>query len=742
MSLMKWMRKNNKKLMAVVVIVLMIAFVGGSALSFLLRPTGGIGDTVAYYGARQRITHRDRMIADQEIRLLEELGASDLLRAQDLRGLLLAELLFPQSRGAVGALDMARQTIQRNQLRISEKQLSEMYQMRTVPNDIYWFLLSEEARSAGIHIPNEEVGDLLGRIVPQLFEGRTYSEMMRFWVSRHALPEQNILTVFGRLLAVLQHAQVVSSMQNITTSQIRHIASREGETLDTEYVRFEAAAFADEQQAPSEDAMTEHFDRFKANFTGDVSEANPFGFGYRLPNRVQFDYIALRLPDVTAITNLPTEEDAMQYYQQNRARQFTDRVPLDPSDPDSPQMDQVRPYIEVADEIMRELRRQRITTRAEQILQEARTLADARLPRTDPDGEEPTIEQRREGAGDYGRIGQDLSSKYSIPLYSGQTGLLSAIDIRNDRRLRRMYLMGAGHTPVHLSQFLFSVNEFGDSATILLGMQRAEMYASAGPVRDPMSASVADLTDQIMLIVRVVAAEPDAAPAGLDVTYSTRTLDLGDAPEPQDQTFSVREQVEKDLRMLAAWDTAGTRAEEFLALALEEGWDAAVDRFNELYGEQVKADPADPDAFRLDRRMSAQRISNADLEVLAAQLANSPVAKIYMNEAQVESRLIDRLYSLASADPETPAQVPVVMEFQPGRSYYAVRSALLQPVHKEQFQQMKGMVIGREDYSQSQSMAVVHLNPQNILTRMNFRFADEPEPQTAAGTSEESKEAS
>jgi len=38
MNLVKWLRKNNMKVMAVVVIVLMVAFVGGSALNYLLSP--------------------------------------------------------------------------------------------------------------------------------------------------------------------------------------------------------------------------------------------------------------------------------------------------------------------------------------------------------------------------------------------------------------------------------------------------------------------------------------------------------------------------------------------------------------------------------------------------------------------------------------------------------------------------------------------------------------------------------
>ena len=116
-------------------------------------------------------------------------------------------------------------------------------------------------------------------------------------------------------------------MENVTTSQVRHMASREGETLDAEFVQLEASAFADKQQTPSEEAMLRQFNQYKENIPGDVSEANPFGFGYKLPNRVQLDYIALKLSDVAAIIKQPTQEDAEQYYQQNRARQFTEKVP-------------------------------------------------------------------------------------------------------------------------------------------------------------------------------------------------------------------------------------------------------------------------------------------------------------------------------------------------------------------------------------------------------------------------------
>jgi hypothetical protein len=677
------------------------------------------------------------MAAENELKLLEELGADNLLRRQDMRGILLAELLFSQSRDTAGMMDMARQMIQRNQYRISEKQLHDMVAERAgVPGDIFWILLREEAQSAGIYVSNQEVGEMLGRIIPQMFDGVTYAQMMQNWISRYGMPEDDILRTYAKLIAVLQYGQVISSMQSVTTSQVRHMAGSEAEGLDAEYVQLEASTFADKQQTPAADALTKQFDQYKANIPGDASESNPFGFGYRLPNRVQFEYIAVKLSDVAGTIKQPTDEDVEQYYQQNRARQFTQRVPSDPNDPNSPVIDKVRSFVEVADEIMSQLRRQRITTKAEQILTEARNLADVELPRATGDGNEPTIQQLQEKAGGYARIAQDLSTKYSLPLHNGTTGLLSAVDIRNDRYLRRMALANYGSNPVPLSMVLFSLKAFGDDATILQSFSPATLYSSIGPAKDPASATASDVSSQIMLLARVVDAQPDAAPANIDVAYSTRTLNLGDA-SPQDKTFFVKEQVVEDLRDLAAWETTGARAAEFAALATKDGWDAAVSQFNKLY----KADPNDPNLFEIDRRRSVQRIAKADLEVLAAQLSSNPAGAVYMAEAQTESEFANRLFSLAPDDPNA-APKAQIMEFKPHRSYYVLKDLNVQPLYQEQFQQMKGMVIGREEYGQAQSLAAVHLNPDNILKRMDFRWARPAEEPSKDEAAKESKDAS
>ncbi len=740
MNLMKWLRKNNKKLMAIVVIVLMIAFIGGSSFEMLFRGSGGAKQAIAYYGPKHKINHFDRMAADQELEILGALGGDNIARAQGMGGLLLSELVFRQNRDA-GVVDMARQTIQRNRYRISDQQLSQMFEGHNVPGDLFWILLTEEARAAGIRVPNEEVGKLLEGVIPQLFKS-SYAQVMPSIMNRFNAPEERILTTFGKLLAVLQYAQIISSGENVTTSQIKHMASGESESLNAELVQFKASYFTNKDEIPPEETVAAQFNKYKANFPGAVSEANPFGFGYRLPDRVQFDYIALKLPDVASIAKPVTEEEAEQYYQQNRERQFTQKVPQDPNDPNSPQVTQVKTYAEVADTIRSQLQRQRVMTRAEQILQDARNLADANLPAAGSAGQEPTTEQRMKKAGDYEKIAAELGKRHKIPLYSGRTGLLSVFNVQGDKYLRRLYLTAYGYTPIPLTQVLFSPKELGEHATILLSMPPAALYVTFGPARDPMSATATDLTGQIMLIARVVAVEKNAPPTDVGVAYSTRTPNFGETPEPKSQSFSVEEQVVNDVKALAAWDTTKSKAEEFMTLATKDGWDKAVAQFNQLYGKQAKADPNDPNVFRVDNQVGLQRLSKADQQVLAAQVSNSPASQIVLNQATNEGVFVDRLRSLIPAKSDAPAQMPVVVEFKPSQSYYVLKSLTLQRLTQEEFQKMKGMLVRREEYSQVESLMAVHFNPENIIKRMKFRFA-RTEDQAAEGqTKQQSKEAS
>jgi hypothetical protein len=725
MNLVKWFRKNNTKIMAVVVIVLMVGFIGGSSLTYLLRGSGGMGATVARYGGKHKITAYDRMLARQELEMLQSLQVDRVLRAQNLRGLLLAELLFTHTQGAAPIMDAIRQTIQQGRYRVSEKQLRAMYD-RTVPPDIYWLLLRNEAESAGFHIRSEDAGELLGTLIPQLFQGETYRTVMQAQMNRFGQSEANILAAFGKLLAVLQYAEAICSMESLTSAEIRHLAASEGETMDAEFVRIAAEFFADKDVTPPEAELQAQFEKYKDVAPGQVSETDPQGFGYKLPARLQLEYIALKLSDVSATVKPPTPQEMEEYYEQNRAGRFTEEVAANPADPNSPRVPRVRSYAEVRDTIRDELLRERIMRKAQQALLDARSLADAGLEASQAQGEQLSLAQLKEKAGKYPEIAQSVGQQLGLTLYSGRTGLLSAADIQQAKYLGRLTLMDYGYSPIRLSQVLFSVKELGDDAVTLITAPNAELYRSIGPAQDPTATTASDVSDQIMALVRIVDAKPAGPPESLDETFSTKTLELGESSEDEaDGVYSVREAVVTDVRILAAWDTAKSKAAEFVVLASEKGWEPAVNEFNTLYGEQAKAEPNDPNVFDLDQLVGVQAISQHQLAALEAQTENNPSATVFVERLLGEQRFIHQLYALVPPDSNSLPQTPLVMEYPPDHSVYCLKSVSIDRLTQQRFQQMKGMLLRREEFTESQSLAVAHFTPKNILERMRFEFMEE-----------------
>jgi hypothetical protein len=741
----KWLRRNQTKVMAVVVILLMFAFVGGSALQYLLEPRGGIKNAYAFYGKNTKITHMMVAEANAELEILQALQADAVLQQQDLRGIMLGELLFSQNRNSPALMNQVMQMIRKNQFLISDKQLSQMYDRTAMPA-VYWILLTREAQSAGIRIPAADVGDLLARrVIPKLFRGQSYQTIMNGLINRFRASEEDILQTFGKLLAVLQYSQTICSVEDVTIPQLTHMADDIGSSLDAQVVQLPARAFADKQNTPTDEALQAQFDKYKGNFAGAVTPDNPFGFGYKLPDRLQLDYIALKLQDVAGIVPAPTQEEAEVYYRQNRQRLYTHEVPSDPNDPNSPKTEQVTSYAEVAETILEQLRKQRIVTKAEQILDEVRTLSDANLADLTADGKEPTAEQLGKKAGNYNDVARKLTESYGIRLFSGQTGWLNAVDVQTDKYLGRLVVANQGAaSALRLSQVLFSVKDLGEDAATLMFAQAPRMHTTIGPARDPMLAMSPDLSGQIMMVVKITGVARAAEPENLNVTFGAQTIDVGDpSAKKKDDIYSVREKVTQDVRNLAAWDTTKSKAEEFVALAQKEGWDPAVARFNDLYGKQAKEDPNDPNVFQLDQMNGLQRISDAQLAVIATQTIGNPAAATVANETQAEKQLVDKFYSRVPANANSAPNMPQILEFKPGQCFYAIKSLSAKWLNQQRYDSMKGMLLQQEDFIQTQNLAVVHFNPANILKRMNYRPARPPEePANEADTAgQKSKDA-
>jgi len=741
MSLMRWLRKNNMKIMAILIIVIMFGFVAGPVLQRLGQGRIGRSRTVAWFGDNKKITDTDLKWAQRELEILQMLGTDELLRSQDLRGILLGELLFAERRVSPALINHIKQSIRKNNYRISDKQINDMYR-RTMSGHIYWHCLKNEAQLAGISVQNEEVGKLLGQVIPQLFNGQSYSQRIGALINRYGIPEQQILTIFGKLLAVLQYAYMICSNEDVTSSQIMHATSWENETIDVEFVKFDSVVFAKTQSQPSDEKMAEHFDKYKKFFAGAVSEENPYGFGYKLPDRVQFEYIAVKLDDISPIIKPHTQQEMEEYYQRNREQLFTEQVPLDPNDPNSPLIKQTKKYAEVASIISEQLLKNKINSKAESILTEAEALTEAGLQdMNDAELSNLSTEQLAKLAGDYKTAAEQLSEKHNIKVYTGQTGLLSPIDMQSDVNLATLYLQDYGYNPVGLAQVVFAVDELSASELGPFDVPKPRIYENIGPVKDLLGQMLRDVSGQIMALVRVIKAEKAAEPESINQTFSIRTLKFEqDEEQLSEDVYSVKEKVAEDLKKLAAMDTTKSKAEEFLGLMAKDGWESAIDKFNELYGQQTTQDEGEPNApktptqeedasepFKPQNLTNLRRISTATLETLAVQNVGKPAVEFFLNEHKKNRQFVDQLYSLIPQDSNTVDTVPLIMEFKPDMSYYCVKNISVKRLWKQEYEKLKAMRLYREDNAQSQSLAAVHFNPENILKRMRFRVAKEEE---------------
>ena len=734
MNLVRWFRKNNKKILAVVVVIIMIGFVAGPALRHFSQRRMGTNKPIAYFGDDKKITEKDRNLAQQELGILRGVRAGDMLRSvglavfrtEDLRSLLLGELLFSEQRVSPILVRRVKQRIRVSEYRISDKQINDIY-TGSVPRDIYWLLLKNEMQLAGIRVSNKASGKLLARIIPQLFNGATYSQLMGALIEQRGIPEKKVLSAFGKLLAVLEYAKMMCSSEDITISQIMHNVSLEGEIIDVNFVKIGSPVFAETQAEPTQQEIVEHFDKYKKFFSGAVSEENTYGFGYKLPDRVKLEYIAVKLDDVSKMVTAPTQEEAEKYYQKYRER-FTEEVPSDPNDPNSPPTERIKSYAEVASDISNLLRQNKVNLKADRILQEARALTEAGLEDIDTELKTLSTEQFRQIAGDYETAADQLSKKHEIKVYSGQTGLLSAADIQTDEYLGRLYLKGYGYNVVWLTQTVFAIDELGVSELGPFDVPKPRMYENIGPIRDT--------TGQIVAVVRVIEAEKASEPESIiDQTFSKGTLRFEQTSEQANKDFySVKEKVTEDLKKLAAMDTAKSKAEEFKVLAAKEGWESAVNKFNKLYGQTDKRNESDPNVFRLQSLTNLRRISNAVIETLAVQTIGNPAAQSSVDEAKKERLLRNKLYSLVPQDSNSLDTVPLVLEFKPDMSYYCLKNVSVKHLTQNEYKRIKAAQVYKEDIIQSQSLAAVHFSPENILRRMNFRWSEQEEKEADVNT--------
>jgi hypothetical protein len=680
---------------------------------------------VAYFGQDEKITNYDLANARRQLGLLKMLQADLILKSisipifnsQDLYGIFLGELLFAERASSAAMSNYIKQIAKKNQYRISNEQVDDIYKT-TAPAHVYWLLLKKEARRAGIKITNEQARNQLSRIIPQISNGSTYAKVVSPILNQQRISEDQMLETFGDLLAVFHYARIICLGSDVTDSQVKHSISSEEETIGTEFVRVDSSEFMKFSDEPTEEEITAQFERYKKFPAGRISEQNPYGFGYKIDDRVQFEYIAVKIEDVARIVTAPTQTECEQYYQKN-IKQFVEQVLSDPNDPNSLPIERTRSYAEMAEIILNRLLANRIESKAEQIIQDVITITEAGYKIAESDLSKLSDEQLKELAGSYTDATLKLFEKYNISIYHGKTGLLSAVEMGTDENVGSLFISNYGYNPISLIQYLFSVKGLDVSKLSPFDLPKPRMFENIGLVKD--------MTSRIAAVVRVIDIRKASEPEGLDQHFSIKPMTLGDDGDSDKYLYSVRTKVAEDLEKLAAMKITGQRANELLNMIKQDGWEKALLTFNKFYTPEEKLDIDDPNYFHVTTLSDISRIPSGLIQTTALQNTGDVVVSFSVEALRKEKVLRESLYSLLPPDANSVKELPIIFESKPDMSWYCLKSLSIDRFKQDEYETVKSMQVFKEEIIQSQSLAAVHYNPQNILTRMRFGLAEKTE---------------
>ena len=262
MNLVKLIRKNMTKLMAVFVILIMVAFIMPGLLQKLSMPGSRGNPVMANYANSGKITGRDIAAASEKLRILRGLYADQfLLRQNDFKSIFLGQLLFPEFSQAAAVSDNLKMTVMRNRLNINPARIDEFFAQARSRSEIFWILLKAEAESFGCGVSIESAGRILQSLIPQLTEGNAQAaDLVNALVANRSVTEDQVLKTFADLLAISMYCRISTSCENITTAQLQNTFARTSEKINAEFVALDASLFVDDQAEPGEDELQKHFD--------------------------------------------------------------------------------------------------------------------------------------------------------------------------------------------------------------------------------------------------------------------------------------------------------------------------------------------------------------------------------------------------------------------------------------------------------------------------------------------------
>ena len=258
--MMRFFRKYNKQLLAFFMALLIIVWIGGSALQGLLKPDLNVEIAKSNLGS---ITQHDQRAANDETHILESMG----------------------------------QNWQR-----------PLFSDTDPIQPVDWILLSREADKLGVSVDEASI-QTNSSFEPMMDRVRIVAHNLRVKPSM-------VISAMAKLQAIRQAAISIATASMPSEADVIRAARNSMERVKIRAVLLPAEAFVDQNASFSEAQIKEHFNKYR-----DKERGPGLQFGYFRKPGIKVQYIKVDRDAIAAKVGVPNEErKAKAYYEEHREK--------------------------------------------------------------------------------------------------------------------------------------------------------------------------------------------------------------------------------------------------------------------------------------------------------------------------------------------------------------------------------------------------------------------------------------
>jgi len=230
-----------------------------------------------------------------------------------------------------------------------------------------WLLIVHEAKAMGLSASNAQINARINSVPKDVSKGKNLVAEAAGNVGRN---HDFVYEAFRNLITIEQYINLISGGDvRLTKPLLRRFISDFTSTVKVSLIEVSSSTLLDKAPKPTQEQLEKLFEKYSKNFKG---EGEPYGFGYKYPDRVKLEYLAVPIDRVIKTVQV-RDEEIYSYYQKNK-QEFA--VPASGATPDSsgPQLTRVREYKEVRAQIENKLRGIKARQLAEEMVQLAQNM--------------------------------------------------------------------------------------------------------------------------------------------------------------------------------------------------------------------------------------------------------------------------------------------------------------------------------------------------------------------------------